>query len=223
MTTTCTLPGCSSAVAGRWSIYCRAHRARKARHGDPRQEGIQLPQLRPYLRLVDQARKRNPESPLWPLLVTGWGSMVERAEALQTAADSGLPFHRYSLLTAQQVIAISRAATPEKVVDHGLAMSWLWANEPQAFASDDAFRAQMARRIRLLAPRLSKGTYWSGTLKRVSTVVQELPPKVALPLGQQLVELFGPAGLRLAELERNRVTPEEAKARALRAALTGLQ
>lgn len=122
-----------------------------------------------------------------------------------------------------RILAIAEAASPDTVVNHALAMVWLWKEEPRAFASDDAFRAQMARRIRLLAPRLSKGTYWNAKLQRVSTVVQELPPKVAVGLGQQLIDLFGPAGIRLAQLERERVPPEEAARRRLREALSELQ
>lgn len=221
MTRQCTVPGCASQAAG-FSYLCRAHKSRKARHGDAQQQAISLPRLRPYRLLVDQARRRNPQAAIWSLLSAGWASMVSAAEAMQAAAEDGQPFRRYSLIAAQQVIAINKAAQPDSVVNHALAMVWLWNEEPRAFTSDDAFRAQMARRIRLLAPRLSKGTYWNDKLKRVSTVVQELPPKVALPLGQQLIELFGPAGIRLAQLERERVPPEEAAKRKLRAALEEL-
>jgi len=209
-------------VAG-LSYFCRAHKARKARHGDALQQGISINRLRPYLRLVSQARQRNPEARIWALLSAGWVSLVTQADALQAAAEDGQPFHRYRLIAAQQLIAINKVASPEKVIDHGLAMTWLWQEEPRAFASDDAFRAQMARRIRLLAPRLSRGTYWNDKLKRVSSVVQELPPKVALPLGQQLIELFGPVGIKLAELERIRLPPAEAARRTLQAALEELQ
>lgn len=173
--------------------------------------------------MVDQARKRNPEARIWSLLGAGWETLLADARAQVQAAEDGQPYQRHALVRARQLAAIAESASPEKVTDHALAMVLLWQQEPRAFASDDAFRAQMARRIRLLAPRLSKGTYWNDKLRRVSTVVQELPPKVALGLGQQLIDLFGPAGIRLAQLERERVPPEEAKRRTLQAALEELQ
>lgn len=179
--------------------------------------------LKPYRRMVDQARQRNPGHPLWPLLEADWAKLVSQAKELQAASELGLPYTRLDLVRAQQVIAVDQSATPAQVVDAMLSMVMLWEDQPRRFVSDDAFRAQLARRFRLLAPRMSKGSYWNPKLERVSQVVVELPPRVNLALGQQLAELFGPAGIKLMQLERSRVPPEEARRQALHAALETLQ
>ncbi len=173
--------------------------------------------------MVDQARQRNPGHPLWSLLETDWAGMVSQAQEHQAAAEAGQAFSRPVLLKDQQILAVNQSASPAEVVNEVLAMVMLGQAEPRRFVSDDAFRTQLARRFRLLAPRLSKGSYWNPKLERVSQVVQELPPRVVLPLGQQLAERFGPAGVRLLELERSRVPPEQARRIAMQAALESLE
>ena len=89
-----------------------------------------------------------------------------------------------------------------------IAFYLLQDNDPRLFKNETGFRTQLVRAIR----SLSGGSYnnWDGAADgRKRRAMKELDPHTVKYLSGLLAELMGPAGLKVAQLERK----EEAQRR----------
>jgi hypothetical protein len=81
-------------------------------------------------------------------------------------------------------------------------MSIMWHDRPYRFRSDDAFRLQLARRVRALSSRHT-GLAYSHRTGKQTRVYREMTPKAGLILGKKLASAFGAVGIQLALLDEH--------------------
>lgn len=200
----CAAPGCTSSRSSRtYSPYCSAHRRALRRHGSVLQRPITMEHLRPHLEAVRGWQARNPESPAWAILAGRWEALVDHARSILTGRAAGQVSIRHESGAAELLLNVADAATPEEVTRVALGLYLLRDARPTLFPEDRGFLFTLARRVRKLSP-LSVGRYWSQKHRRMVEVYRDPPPKVTVVLGQWLAECFGPAGIQLAGLERQR-------------------
>lgn len=89
MSRVCSAPGCSSPAASRFSLYCKAHKARLRRHGAVDQVGVTEALLGSYKRLVRVRIEKNKESPLWGQLEARWDTIVSHAQSIVDGHQRG--------------------------------------------------------------------------------------------------------------------------------------
>lgn len=204
-TSTCAAPGCTSFRSSRsYSPYCSAHRRALRRHGSVLQRPITMDQLGPHIEAVKGWQRRNPDSLAWALLVGRWEALVDHARSILAGRAAGRVSIRFEVQAAEVLMTVADAATPEEVVRVALGLYLLREARPTLFPDDRGFLFTLARRVRKLSP-LAVGQYWNQRQRRMVAVYRDPPPKVTTVLGRWLAECFGPAGIQLAGLERQRV------------------
>jgi hypothetical protein len=109
-----------------------------------------------------------------------------------------------------------------EVIEVALAMYLLQVENPHRFKSDNAFGAQLARRVRSLAST-SIGSYYDPKLRKVKSVYRDTKPKTIAILAKILQDTFGVAGLTVAHLERHEIQKLKDEKQALHDALGALQ
>lgn len=159
--------------------------------------------LRPHLEAVRGWQTRNPESPAWAILAGRWETLVGHARSIIASRAAGRVSVRHEVMAAELLLNVADAATPEEVVRVALGLYLLRDSRPAMFPDDRGFLFTLARRVRKLSP-LAVGQYWNQKQRRMVAVYRDPPPKVTAVLGQWLAECFGPAGIQLAGLERQR-------------------
>jgi hypothetical protein len=148
--------------------------------------------------------EKNKDSPLWPQLDALWAAIVADAEE-EAERRVG---NRYKRSAAHEVLNINSDCPAREIVTTALAMFVFWHDRRHRFRSDDAFRLQLARRVRALSSRHTGLTYNHETGKQ-TRVYREMTPKAGLILGKKLASAFGAVGIQLTLLdERDR---EEAR------------
>lgn len=219
----CLAPNCRAMrLSSTFSPYCPGHRKAQARHGDPMQVPITLHHLGPALASVRSWRKRNPDSPAWGILADRWDRLAAHAREVIARRDAGLTFIRHEARAAELLLQVHGAVESAQVTDMALALYLLQDQQPRLFASDRSFRFVLTRRIRKLAP-LAVASYWSQKAQRMTAVYRDPPPRATEVLGAWLVDCFGPAGLQLAQLERQRAERVAQEGTRLADALEALQ
>ena len=200
----CIAPGCrASVLASTHSHYCPGHRKALAHHGHVAQQSITLHALAPYLAAVRGWRKRNPQSPAWAILADRWGALADHARAILDVRASGRAGLGFEWKAAELMAQVVDTADAQEVITMALALYLMRDAESARFADERSFRFTLARRVRKLAP-VAVGTYWSIKAQRMTAVYRYPAPRVTTVLGNWLAETFGPAGLQLAGLERQR-------------------
>jgi hypothetical protein len=101
-------------------------------------------------------------------------------------------------------------------------MYLLHYEHPRLFRSEAAFRTQMVRRVRSLASHNFRQAYGAADGRR-RRVLSEPTPRVVTILGEWLVELFGPAGVRIAQMEKRDAEREREERNAFHLALAELR
>jgi hypothetical protein len=165
---------------------------------------------------------RNADSHAWALIAGRWEALADRARSILAGRDGGHVFQRHAARAAELLLSVAAAATPHEVTTVALALYLLRDAEPILFPEDRGFLFTLARRVRKLCP-LAVGHYWSQKDQRMTAVYKDPPPQVTAVLGQWLAECFGPAGLQLAGLERQRAQRETQERHRLADALEALQ
>jgi hypothetical protein len=198
----CAAPGCTFKSRD-FSPLCPKHRKAHTRHGHYAQEGIQMAELRPYLRRVEAKHRANPDSPAWAILADRWERLVRGSlEVLQARADG----HSFSIphgQAAEEVRNLAGAVEPRKVVLMALSVYMLQEAAPHRFTSDRGFDFQLVRRVRGLAPT-NKGTSWRHSQQCMRHVYRDTPARAVEVLAAQLKDVFGEAGLLLARVDAQR-------------------
>lgn len=200
----CAAPGCTCTRSNRsYSPYCSAHRRALRRHGSAQQHPITLVQLAPHLAAVMGWQTRNPDSPAWAILAGRWEALASHARSVLSRREAGAVSLRHEVKAAELLLGVADAATPQEVTTVALALYLLRDAQPSLFPDDRGFLFSLTRRVRKLSP-MAVGQHWSHTQRRMVAVYRDPPPRVVAVFGQWLAECFGPAGIQLAGLERQR-------------------
>ena len=208
----CRAYGCNTEITS-YSRYCSSHKTRIRRHGGATQVGVTRSELKPYIDDVAARISRNPTNAAWGSLDRRWLALADYAQGVIDRAQGRVGVRWYRL-AAQEVVALRKQADARAVVEVVLAMYLLQIQRSKRFESDAAFRAQLIRRVRGLAPV----NQWVGkdpATGRRKTAQRDLPPKVVAVLGDWLTETLGPGGVFLARM----VAKEERERQADNAAL----
>lgn len=196
----CHASGCTGQTTG-YSTLCDHHKQAQRRHGHPAQTAVSSQELRPYIALVENRRKKNPSSDAWAILATRWEAIVQRSREVLARYSSGQPAHRATVAAAHHLKTVAENSESWDVVRTALAIYLLQDAEPRRFRSDAAFDYQLVRRVIRLAP-VNAGTYWDNQRGKVKKVYRDVPPRVTEAIAAALKEAFGAPGLMLAERER---------------------
>ncbi|PXW53688.1 hypothetical protein [Chelatococcus asaccharovorans] len=108
---------------------------------------------------------------------------------------------RHYRTAARELAKLGTSVEADTIVETALAMVVLQSFEPQRFKSDKAFRVQLSRRLRGLTD-LNAGLWYDHTTGKMKRAYRELSPKAAVIIAGIITQAFGPAGLRIAQLER---------------------
>ncbi|WP_334417498.1 MULTISPECIES: hypothetical protein [unclassified Bradyrhizobium] len=103
--------------------------------------------------------------------------------------------------STKELVRLANTVSGREVAITTIAMYLLQADDPRLFKNETAFRTQLVRRVR----GLSSGSFaeWDGAGDgRKRRAMKELEPKTTEYFSGILVELFGPAGVKMVQLER---------------------
>lgn len=197
----CAVGGCSAPAKG-FSPLCSAHRNNRDRHGHPQQTSVTTHDLRPYLRMVEARRARNPGNAAWSMLEQRWSAAVSAAADMLARWESGRACVRWQVDAADQLCKLHGTVAPTAIINTALAIFIMRAAEPRRFMSEQGFRHQLVRVVRRLAP-MSVGSYWNHKTQKVHKVYKDPAPRKVSFLADYLIAAFGLAGAQMAELELN--------------------
>jgi hypothetical protein len=192
----CRVGGCANNAKG-FSRLCAKHKARKRRHGDPDQPTITRADLKPFTQKVLAHIEKNATSTMWDVCDRRWQGMVRFAQCNLAQRV----YVRHERQAAQEVLRLNSAAQGRDIAILTAALYLLQYERPNLFRSEQAFRAQLVRRVRTLNPA-NFLTGFGATDGRERRVIRELPPRTVRVLAAWLVELFGPVGVKLARVEQ---------------------
>ncbi|MBA4144076.1 MAG: hypothetical protein H0X43_14185 [Nitrosospira sp.] len=197
----CKLAGCGFPVSG-FSGYCEPHKRRNRRHGHPEQTPVGAHELEPFRKRARARIKKNRDNPTWNILCARWEALIEIAKAEETRYLTGAPHNRFAAEAWFEVVKIGANSSSMEVIEVALAVYLLQVENPRRFKSDNAFGAQLARRVRTLAPT-SVGSYYDHETRKAKSVYRDARPKTTVILARILQDTFGVAGLTVAHLERH--------------------
>jgi hypothetical protein len=213
----CSSPGCGLRTVG-YSSLCRNHARTKARHGHPRQRGITLGDITPYLRVVDARRKASPNSPAWAILADRWSRLLAQSQRVVDQYLSGHAVVRHERQAAQTILTLAGEVGADKVISTVMAVYMLQEAEPRRVLTDQAFDFQLVRRVRFLAS-VAVASYWDHKTRKKRQVYRDFPPRAVGVMAGHLKEAFGFAALQFAKNEAGRVQAAEWKRQREREAL----
>jgi hypothetical protein len=210
---------CSAPTVG-WrntGTLCGKHRNRDRINGDPRQSSIFPSELKEPLKYIRRRRKAKPEASIWGHLVNRWSTLVSIARH-----DLGPLGENRRVIWSRQanetIDALGLEADPQQIIDTVLAMHLLRHHQPHRFVSDKAFRFQVVKAVRKLAPS-TKRTYVSKqTWRRVTTVIHLRARSTEL-VAAIFLDAFGVAGLVLCQIADKEQQDRQDDARAYAAAV----
>lgn len=217
----CRVPGCAASTT-RYGHFCPTHKSNLRRHGHPEQSAVTKAELKPFVALVRKRIEKNAENATWAHCEARWLAVADHARGIVAQAQRGLPGNRHERIAAQQVAALADTVSPRDVIETTFAVFLLQDHDPRRFRSDDAFRAQLVRRLR----GLSEGNIseWKGTSDgRAKRAQRDIPPKSAAIIGQWIAEAIGGVGVHLARLEERDRKAEQARTAELAEAMRDLQ
>lgn len=191
----CRVNGCANARAGH-SLLCSKHRSRKRRHGHEEQRTISKSDLKPFIEKVQARIAKQPNAKLWSVLDQRWDIVT-----IKWRAELPSTIYRYARAGMKELVRLADTASGRDVAITVIAMYLLQDYDPRLFKDEAGFRAQLVRRVRTLSS--TSFSHWSGASDgRERRAMKELEPRTAEYLSELLVGLFGPAGVRIAQLEK---------------------
>jgi len=220
MSRICRAPGCAAETSSRYSPYCNTHRGRLRRQGAVDQQTVTKKELASYVRLVRARIEKNPDNPAWERLDDVWTRVVARAKDI--VAQRGGVRIRHEYIAAREVVTLGENVPPRDVVVCTLAMFVLWEMDQRRFRTDDAFRTQLARRVRRLT-EANAAFYFDPVADKGKRVYRDLTPRAAKVFAGWLAEALGGAGLHLGQLELADIEKRKQDRLELRAALAELK
>jgi hypothetical protein len=218
---TCSAPGCGGRTTS-YGRFCNTHKARMRRHGAPDQRGVTKAELRPYVELIKRRVVRNEGHPLWGHAEAAWRAVEGRAREILTHFAKGNPGSRYERIAAIEIMKLAENVEPLAVMEAAWGMYLMQHDRPRRFVSDDAFRAQLVRRVRGLA-EVNVGEWFDHREGRVKRAYRDLAPGVMRVIGRWLASALGGAGVYLAELEQRQREEKQQQAARLAQAMKELK
>lgn len=177
----------------------------------------------PFRKAIKGLWDDNPSSPFWEVVKARWRVLCGNAEATLARANAGAPFVRHEYRAADELLKLNRNVPFQDVACTALAMYHLRADQPQRFRSDEAFNAQLVRKVRALDD-LAVYSRWNPKTMATHRVYRCLTPRTARVLAGYLIEAFGLAALLLRDHPRSRPEPREViEARAMADAVKAMQ
>lgn len=180
----CRVDGCYK-QATKFSHLCEYHRNVDRVHGDPRQKGITKGDLRPYLKAIREyvAKRSGPRAEA--VISKDWERVVRTADSFLEEAKRGRPQSVHVRKAAQIIIDISRERHATDVAFLGMALGYLYADQPRRWASDRGFQYQAVRMLRRLAPGETDYT-WRRDGGMVRSSAKRCPPSVTRAIWDQV-------------------------------------
>lgn len=197
----CAANGCGRRTASKFSNYCAAHKSALRRHGDPDQKGVTKAELKPYREIVGEWIARNASSPAWGKLEARWKAVQAHAAGVVAAYEQGRPSISWDLRAAQETLRLAALVEPGEVLVTVAAMVLMQDTDPRRFRSDQAFRAQVVRRVRGLT-EANATMYTDAATGKSRTTYSDMTPRATAVLGAWLIEAMGMAGAHIARKER---------------------
>ena len=192
---TCRASGCNKPADG-YSAYCSQHRRRQRRHGSPMQATISAAQLKPHRDTLKRWLDGRPEENGWEPLRTLFRHLTDHSRAeLELARTRAFP--RYLRQAHEDVLKVANEgpAVADQAILTVAAMFRLQEEDRLAFASDDGFRVQLARRFRAHSD-VNVAVSWSEAEGRNKRVYRDASSLRLVTLGQLLSKALG--GLSMA-------------------------
>ena len=140
------------------------------------QRAVSKTELASYQSLVQARIERNPDSPAWDRLDDAWLHVVAHAKGILAAEKQGRAGVRHERIAAREVATLADAVPARAVVVCTLAMFVMWEMEPRRFRSDDAFRTQLARRVRRLT-EANAAHYFDDVADKGKRVYRDVAPR----------------------------------------------
>ncbi len=196
----CRVPYCNASTSSRWGNLCNTHKARQRRHGHPTQRGVSKAELAHYVAFVRRRKAKNPDSPFWSTTRGRWAGLVEHARGVLKAYYTERPMVGWEVKACDSIVKIAENVEADVVVETALGMYVMQEMDPRRFLSDEAFRFQLARRLRGLTD-VNAGVWWDHQAGRNKRAYRDLSPRSTQIMGNLLVQAFGTPGVMLAKRE----------------------
>lgn len=216
----CSVSGCGLKAEG-YSPLCNTHKRALQRHGHPHMKGIEASELKPYVARVNSRMRKNQGSRVWEILRANWSALADHSRGCQARMFQGEPYNRTEARAHGEITKLADAVEPVEVMKVVMALYLLQRERPARFPCDDAFRFQLVRRVIRLTD-INVGVSHNHKTGRAVRVYRDLPPRVSRLLGYWLAEVFGGAGVYLAEREAAGKYQAAAKTAELHTALEAL-
>jgi hypothetical protein len=197
----CAASGCGRPPASKFSNYCAAHKSALRRHGHPDQKGVTKAELKPFREVVLEWIARNASNPAWGKLEARWRAVQTHAAGVVAAYEHGRASIAWDVLAAQEALRLAALVEPREVLVTVAAMVVMQDTHPRRFRSDEAFRAQVVRRVRGLTDA-SATAYTDAATGKTRTTYSDMTPRATAVLGAWLIEAMGIAGAQIARKER---------------------
>ena len=162
--------------------------------------------------------KKNADSPIWSILEARWADLMDECRALCTETV----FVRWERTAADELLKVGANVPVRTITETVAAVVALQEDEPRQFKSDDAFRVQLARRVRGLTDTNCGSTY-DHRRRKVRRVYRDIPLKAAIAFGRNVIDALGVTALKLVRLESEERARADAAKVAHHEALAGLQ
>jgi hypothetical protein len=195
----CRVLGCGAHTT-RYGTFCPTHKSNLRRHGHAEQTAVTKAELAPFVALVRKRIEKNAENATWAHSEARWQTVVDHARAILGEAKRGVPGNRYERTAASEVVVLGEAVTPRTIIETAFAVYLLQDHDPRRLRSDEAFRAQLIRRLRGLTDA-NVDEWPSGAGGRAKRVQRDVPPRAVLIMAQWVGEALGGVGVHLTRLE----------------------
>jgi hypothetical protein len=217
----CRVLGCGAHTT-RYGNFCPTHKSNLRRHGHAEQTAVTKAELAPLVALVRRRIEKNADNATWTHSEARWQAVVDHAQGIVAKAQRGVPGNRYERTAAREVAVLGGAVTPRAIIETTFAVYLLQEHDPRRLRSDEAFRAQLVRRLRGLTE--ANMDEWKGSAGgRSKRAQRDIPPKATIIMAQWISEALGGVGVHLSRLEARDREERVARAAGLAEAMRELQ
>ncbi|WP_108658319.1 hypothetical protein [Acuticoccus kandeliae] len=237
--TRCHAEGCRKDRAG-FSRFCDRHRREVVLQGEVGQRRIRVPELSPYVQLVERRLAAGRHSPEIQDLVKSfhrrWCDLVSEAERYIDCVEKEIPtwdhptirrsqgaplYREFELRSYQHILRMERVETDwTRFLVETAAMIIFREFEPHRFVTDRSFFVQLATRVGRMRRRV---VFEDGPRAGQLVYMSRIAVKEKHFIGQQLSACFGPLGLHLANIELMGLEDEDDSRRILSEGLAALR
>jgi hypothetical protein len=183
------------------------------RHGDPRQTGIEVSELAPFVRVARRVIERNKDRVNWLAVYARWDAMVRVCQAVEAEARTGKPYIRWRRQAANLVVEIASNVEAKRAFELVAAL-YLYADaRPERFITDASFAAEVLHVVRREAKAgrvFTNGRTGSGQTRARTTISYRLMAgRVRDTAARFILNAFGSPSVHLAAAERRRMDEQQ--------------